>query len=104
MENYTHFGVVSKTEADNSEQLDDMIAKIVNVLDKTDAIQDDPLEGNFGQIYYDGILRSLYSDNFHPSISNSELEDIDLGGEVTALPKVRAQKQLVALGLSDWQK
>ena len=104
MENYAHFGVVSKTEADNSELLDDMIAKIVNVLDKTDAIQDDPLEGNFGQIYYDGILRSLYSDNFHPSISNSELEDIDLGGEATALPKVRAQKQLVALGQSDWQK
>ena len=104
MENYAHFGVVAKTEASNSELLDDMIAKIVNVLDKTDAIQDDPLEGNFGQIYYDGILRSLYSDNFHPSISNSELEDIDLGGEATALPKVRAQKQLVALGQSDWQK
>jgi len=104
MENYAHFGVASRKEAKDSESLDDMIAKIINVLDKTDAISSDPLAGNFGQIYYDGILRSLYADKFHPSVSSSDLDDIDLGGGTAVLPAVRSQAKLTALDKANWKK
>ena len=106
MENYAHFGVISGQEAKDTDHLEDMIAKIIRVLVKTDAIPRDLLSGDYGQIFYDGILRSLYRDQFHPSVAtSSEFDDIVLGDTIAApLPGVRATQALQPLADSEWNR
>ncbi len=106
MENYAHFGVISGQEAKNTDHLEDMIAKIIRVLVQTGAVAGDPLAGDYGQIFYDGILRSLRRDKFHPSVATSSgLDDIVLGDSTTtALPEVTSAKALSNLSDSEWSR
>ncbi len=106
MENYAHFGVISGQEAKDADHLEDMIAKLIRVLVQTAAISKDPLSGNYGQIFYDGTLRSLHRDKFHPSVAaSSGLDEIVLGDSTAiALPEVRGVKSLRDLSDSEWNR
>ncbi|MCZ6680805.1 MAG: phosphate ABC transporter substrate-binding/OmpA family protein [Candidatus Poribacteria bacterium] len=106
MENYAHFGIISGQEAKDTDHLEDMIAKIIRVLVQTDAISGDALAGDYGQIFYDGILRSLRHDKFHPSVAaSSGLDEIVLEDlAATVLPEVTDAKVLSNLSDSEWSR
>ena len=61
VENYAHFGVIPSSESKGTERLEAMIAKIVQVLVQTNSISTDPVSGNYEQLFFEGILRSLPS-------------------------------------------
>ncbi|HNQ90435.1 MAG TPA: phosphate ABC transporter substrate-binding/OmpA family protein [Verrucomicrobiota bacterium] len=66
LENYAHFGL-AKTGADGGlEHLEDIIAKIADVLVKTRAISAPPLEGRYHTLFYSDLLADLQRRQFHP--------------------------------------
>lgn len=106
MENYAHFDIIAPEEARTVERLEQMTAKIIDVLVKTDAISSDPLSGNYGQIFYAGTLRTLHRDKFHPSVAGSSgLDGIDLGNAMNAtLPEARETKALSPISEEVWNQ
>ena len=71
VENYAHFGVIPAAEAKGTERLETMIGKITQVLVQTNSIPSDPVSGNYEQLFFEGILRSLHHDKFHPGMLNA---------------------------------
>lgn len=105
MENYAHFGVISGQAAKGTDRLEAMIGKIMQVLVSTNSIAADPVSGDYGSLYYEGILRSLHHDNFHPGVLTSKtgggLDDIVIGSTPVA-EEVRAEKALNPLSDANW--
>ena len=104
MENYAHFGVISGQAAKGTDRLEAMIGKIMQVLVSTDSIAADPVAGNYDSLYYEGILRSLHHDNFHPGVLSSKgggLDDIVIGSTPVS-EEVRAEKALNPLSDANW--
>ena len=52
-----------------------MIAKITQVLVQTHSISEDPVSGAYEQLFFEGILRSLHHDKFHPGMLNASGAD-----------------------------
>jgi hypothetical protein len=80
--------------------LEDAILRILDVLQKTGAIDSDPLNGQANILFYDKILRDLKASNFHPGKTLNLLSDgstEDLGFE-----SVRSAKALPALSDPQW--
>ncbi len=106
VENYAHFGVVSGPEAKDTEKLETMIGKIMQVLVKTKSLTSDPLSGNYGNLYFEGILRSLNHDEFHPGVLNTGgaagLEGILVDTSNVAEEKVREEVALNPLSEANW--
>lgn len=106
VENYAHFGVISGSEAKDTEKLDTMIGKIMQVLVKTKSLASDPLSGNYGNLYFEGILRSLNHDQFHPGVLSkggaAGLEGILVDTSTVAEEKVREEVALNPLSESNW--
>lgn len=105
MENYAHFGVISGQQAKGTDRLEAMIGKIMQVLVSTHSIPADPVSGNYGSLYYEGILRSLHHDNFHPGVLTSNtgggLDDIVIGTTPVS-EEVRAARALNPLSDANW--
>ena len=91
-ENFAHFGLQSSGQL---QLLEDMITGITRVLSITDAIQQDPTNGQPTDLYYDQLLKELKSSNFHPQLASEKLRD-----EVIRLPKLNPKQweQLVPIG------
>lgn len=106
VENYAHFGIITGTEAKKTEKLDTMIEKIMQVLVKTKSLAADPLAGNYGKLYYEGILRSLHTDKFHPGVLSTSategLEGILVDTSNVIEEKVREEKALNPLSDTNW--
>ena len=104
VENYAHFGVISSAEAKGSERLEAMIAKITQVLVQTNSIPADPVSGNYEQLFFEGILRSLHHDKFHPGMLNASgtdgLDGIFVGTASTE--QVREETSLNPLSDANW--
>ena len=104
VENYAHFGVIPSSEAKGAERLEAMIAKIAQVLVQTNSISTDPVSGNYEQLFFEGILRSLHHDKFHPGVlnasGNDELDGIFVGS--TPMEQVREEKALNPLSDANW--
>ena len=106
VENYAHFGVISGAEAKDSEKLETMIGKIMQVLVKTKSLPADPLSGNYGHLFFEGILRSLHHDKFHPGMLNTNstdgLDDIFVEAVPVAAEQVREEASLNPLSDANW--
>ncbi len=104
VENYAHFGVIPSTEAKGTERLEAMIAKITQVLVQTNSISADPLSGNYELLFFEGILRSLHHDKFHPGMLNASgndgLDGIFVGS--TPMEQVREETALNPLSDANW--
>lgn len=104
LENYAHFGVISGAAAKDTDRLETMIEKIMQVLVMTHSIPADPLSGNYEQLFYEGILRSLHHDKFHPGVLNTSgtdgLDDIFAG--VPPMEEVRETAALNPLSEANW--
>ncbi len=106
VENYAHFGVISGSEAKDTEKLETMIGKIMQVLVKTKSLPADPLAGNYGKLFFEGILRSLNHDKFHPGVLNAGgadgLDDIFVDTAPVIEEKVREDTVLNPLSDDNW--
>ncbi|MDD2716890.1 MAG: phosphate ABC transporter substrate-binding/OmpA family protein [Candidatus Wallbacteria bacterium] len=65
LENYAHFGILKQKTS--LLHLEDMIRNITGVLIQTNGISKDPTQGNVATIFFDGCLKSLQQENFHPA-------------------------------------
>lgn len=78
-ENYAHLGL----EQLPLQHLEDMIENIANVLVKTGDISNNhPFAGKSQELYYDGILKRLSDEDFHPGVKKETTADT---GELGAL-------------------
>ena len=104
VENYAHFGVIPTADAKGAERLETMIAKITQVLVQTNSIPTDPVSGNYEQLFFEGILRSLHHDKFHPGILNASgtdgLDGIFVGS--ASIEQVREEASLNPLSDANW--
>jgi outer membrane protein OmpA-like peptidoglycan-associated protein/ABC-type nitrate/sulfonate/bicarbonate transport system substrate-binding protein len=101
LENYAHFGLLPSADAGAATHLEDMIARIVDVLVQTGALGADPLEGKASRIFYDGTLAKLKSDGFHPARKISILQGVDDGAKMDA---VAVDAELKKLTDEEWNK
>lgn len=106
VENYAHFGVISGAEAKDTEKLETMISKIMQVLVKTKSLSSDPLSGKYGNLFFEGILRSLHHDKFHPGVLSTSaadgLDDIFVDTAPVVEEKVREDTALNPLSDTNW--
>ena len=65
-ENYAHFGL---EPAGDLLTLDRMIRQLVRVLTRTGGLASDPTGGDPAALYYDGVLRQLRDEGFHPGVA-----------------------------------
>ena len=98
LENYAHFGLVDRRQAGSVLHLEDSIANITSVLQRTGALSADPLNGEPSRLFYDGTLRALRDGDFHPGNGLGIVNDA-LG--TAELDAVRVQSA-VALSESEW--
>ncbi|HAH99478.1 MAG TPA: hypothetical protein DCO70_09075 [Verrucomicrobiales bacterium] len=99
LENYAHFGLVGSAAAGDLLAMEDMINNIMDILLKTQALDADPLNGQYTSLYYDRIFSEMQSDNFHPANSLS----IDgLGQGTSDLQGVRTNAHLGKLSENQW--
>ncbi len=85
-ENFAHFGF---TRVDGLPHIDDMCRNLIVVLRKTGSIKADPTDGRPNMLYYDGVIRRLFDQSWHPGFG---IED------------VRADQSLANLSDDDWNR
>jgi outer membrane protein OmpA-like peptidoglycan-associated protein len=85
-EGFSHFGL---TSGDGLQHIEDMCDNINEVLVETGAISSDPTNGNYALLYYDGVMRELFDDGWHPGF----------GSET-----VRAEAKLQPLSDEEWKQ
>lgn len=83
-ETFAHFGL---TQGTGLQTMEDMGRNITDVLLKTGAIAKDPTGGRPTQWYYDGIMRKLFDQSWHPGFGNES---------------VREERKLLALTDDEW--
>ena len=101
MENHAHFGLLQGQEK-GLQHLEDIINQITEVLVTTGALQRDPLEGNASRLFYDGILRSLQSGDFHPGKKLDILQGVDTMS--ADMGEIREEPVLPGLSDNEWNK
>ncbi|MBI3469090.1 MAG: OmpA family protein [Planctomycetes bacterium] len=93
LENFAHFGILSGSESQGLEHVEDMVRKITAVLIKTGAVHGDPTDGSPNQLYYKSIFAQLQRENFHPSQT--------LAGKGES---IRKEADLPALSDEEWNQ
>jgi len=101
LENYSHFGLLT-SQKENIQHLEDIIYQITEVLVATRALSQDPLGGNASSLFYDGILRSLQNESFHPGKKLDILQNVEI--QPAAMNPIREDPDLPKLTDSDWSK
>ena len=81
LENYAHFGLLKDNKG--REHIEDMIAKITNVLIETKGIQRDPADGQPAKLFNQKLLASLQEAGFHEALKAEPLTDLQ-----TILPQL----------------
>ncbi len=71
LENFSHFGIVSDG---GLQYIEDMIANLTSVLQRTGGITQDPTGGVPAKLYNERILRGLRETNFHPGLAAERIE------------------------------
>lgn len=98
-ENYGYFGIEAESGVPH---LEDVIGNITRVLIQTGALDDDPLEDRRNTIFYDGIMRSLHADKFHPATQAKIVEG--LGPTSDDLDNARLAPELRPLSDKQWSE
>lgn len=99
LENYAHFGLVGGAAAGDLLTMEDMINNITDILLKTQALDKDPLSGQYTSLYFDRVLSDMQTDNFHPA---NALAIDGLGQGTGDLQGVRTNAHLRKLSESQW--
>ncbi|MEL6543501.1 MAG: phosphate ABC transporter substrate-binding/OmpA family protein [Myxococcota bacterium] len=100
LENYTHFGVIEDS-AFKLDTMEDIISKIADVLVRTDALDENPIEGKESTLYYKGFLENMQAAGFHPG---KKIEILDgVGPDTDDLDQVRTAVTLPPLSDDEWQ-
>ena len=100
LENYAHFGIRPKSEANTLPHLEDIIMNIVDVLVKTGAVDNDPLSGNYHTLFYRKILSDLQDQGFHPGRNLNVVSGLGQGLE--AVESIRSTTEATAISDSQW--
>lgn len=100
LENYAHFGLLSRKDASGLEHLEDIITKIADVLVTTGVFS----QADFDKIqpsslFYTGIMEELQKESFHPGKLGSIVK-----GDQDSLGKVRGDVKLSALTDEQWNQ
>jgi ABC-type nitrate/sulfonate/bicarbonate transport system substrate-binding protein len=102
LENFAHFGLLRESDAKGLPHIEDIIDQIIDVLVKTGALREDPLEGRSHTLFYKNVLRDLKTGGFHPG------RDLNLlpgtGVATDAGEQVRGVAQLPALSQAEWDE
>lgn len=85
-ESFAHFGFAPGS---GLQSMEDMCRNITTVLHKTGAIGKDPTNGRPNMWYYDGVMRKLFDNSWHPGF----------GDEI-----VRQERKLPNLKDDEWEK
>ena len=93
LENYAHFGLQKSNSLEN---IEDIIMKITEVLIKTGALQDDPMNGKVHSLYFNKILKSMKERDFHPGKEINVITGMDLGDDESTLREAEKLKKLTA--------
>ena len=96
-ENYVHFGL---EEDPGLKGLDELITYVRDILTKTGAIARDPIGQRATALYFDGIMRELRTDGFHPGRKGDLVAG--LGPTQDDLAAARSVRELPALGDAQW--
>jgi outer membrane protein OmpA-like peptidoglycan-associated protein len=99
LENFAHFGLVDKLQSRGVQHLEDILGNVMQVLLRTGALEQDPLDGKANILFYDRILANLKESNFHPGHLPGVQAD---GGQ--SLDSIREDGELSALSDSDWKR
>lgn len=102
LENYAHFGVLPPSERLGLTHIEDLIARIADVLSQTDALQGTPLEGKVNTLFYTQVLKDLNDQQFHPGKWLEEVTGESAG--VAGMDAIRTESRVKALADSDWAK
>ncbi len=97
LENYAHFGILTNTLG--LQHIEDMIRNITDVLIKTDALSDDPVDGNYSSLFYDSILKELHEKDFHPGKLSNQF-----GLQTSDNEKISNDLDLKELNESEWNE
>ncbi len=97
-ENYAYFGIA---QGGGIRNLEDSIINITDVLVKTGAIPSNPLDGRENTILFDGVLKQLRANDFHPG---KLLSTIDVGLGTGDLAEARGDAALGAISDDEWQR
>ena len=91
-ENYARFGLSDGPDADRVQYLEDALANIAGVLERTGATAGDPAGGDPAAFFYPGVLRAMREDGFGPGERETvrddaaELPPLDAAGWAGLLP------------------
>ena len=94
VDNYAHFGIEQQSTAMSQTYLEDIIGNIMGVLIKTKSIPSDPLNGQYHTLYYDQVMRSLQSSQFHPGQDLNLIKDLQAKVETPGSSKAIAATPL----------
>lgn len=100
LENYAHFGLAAPAGQVGLEHLEDVIAKIVDVLVKTKALASDPLERKYHTLFYPQILAELQREKFHPGRAAGVIPG--LGPDGPADEQIRRDQESGELTPGQW--
>jgi outer membrane protein OmpA-like peptidoglycan-associated protein len=97
LENYAQFGLLDQDEG--LPHIEDVMARIVDVLLQTGAMKENPLEGRYNVLYYDKVLRDMKAGHFHPGRAVNILQTSEEDLEFEA---VRGVESLPVLTETQW--
>lgn len=99
LENYVYFGLMSVQGVAAGQGLEDIIGNICRILVSSGGLDENPVEGRLHELYFDGPLRELQAQGFHPG---QRLGVVDTG---VPLPdeQWRGARELPALSEAKWE-
>ena len=100
-ENYEYFGVLPSGEGVGLTHIEDMIGDIMEILLQTDKLNKDPIEGKHHTLFYDGIVRKLHRENYHPGLRSTIVKGLG-EGSVNDLQRGRGVAALRPLSELEW--
>lgn len=98
-ENYAHFGI---EEARGVRPIEELVTYVMGKLVQTSAFPKDALQGKPNTLYYDGFMRQLHAEGYHPGKKATIIAD--LGPGAADLDPARAAAELQALDDTGWKK
>ena len=104
LENYAHFGLTPNAATAEHQYIEDILIEIVDVLVKTDALKQAPLDGKYHTLFYQQTLTDLKAGDFHPSRSLNIVADTEGNLAPGPAETVRSTVKVAALNETQWAR
>lgn len=95
LENYAHFRLLSRSESQGLEDIEDIIEKITRVLLVTEALPENRLDAY--TLFYNRVLEAIKESGFHPG---QKLGIVT--GSAAGMAQIRTETKLPALSEAQW--